>query len=213
MTVPGSVVTLARVGASVSTPAPCFSVSLARPKSRTLTMPSRRTMTFSGLMSRCVIPASCAAESAAAICAATSITSERHFLDVCRYVEANPLEGSLVERAEDWPWSSLSQRCRNLNTVQLEPWPFLQPADWLSRVNQKRKTLPTSRIDRVEGRGVSTSGVDMLSEFLSTPDVDRVFSNALSRSRPPDPCPASAGSRPAGDRPAPCGAPRPSSRP
>ena len=35
------------------------SVNLARPKSSTLTIPSRRTMTFSGLMCWCVIPASC----------------------------------------------------------------------------------------------------------------------------------------------------------
>jgi putative transposase len=43
---------------------------------------------------------------------ATSITSERHFLDVCRYVEANAFEGLLVERAEDWrgrAWGSVAE--------------------------------------------------------------------------------------------------------
>jgi putative transposase len=66
---------------------------------------------------------------------ADPIASERHFLNVSRYVEANAFEGLLVKRAEDWPWSSLGQRCRNLSTVPLEPWPYLQPGNWLSLVN------------------------------------------------------------------------------
>jgi hypothetical protein len=40
------------------------SSSFATPKSSTLTTPSGRTMTFSGLMSRWTIPAACAATSA-----------------------------------------------------------------------------------------------------------------------------------------------------
>ena len=30
----------------------------------------------------------------------------RHLLDVTRYIHRNPVEGGLVRRAEDWPWSS-----------------------------------------------------------------------------------------------------------
>jgi len=74
------------------------------------------------------------------------ITSPRHFLTVCRYVETNALARGLVTRAEEWPWSSLSQRCRNLNTVTLEPWPILQPENWLFLVNET--TSPTSGVDR-----------------------------------------------------------------
>jgi hypothetical protein len=30
--------------------------------------------------------------------------------EVMRYVEANPLRAKLVTRAQDWPWSSLSEK-------------------------------------------------------------------------------------------------------
>ncbi len=36
------------------------------------------------------------------------IQQDEHFLTVCRYVERNPLRANLVERAQDWHWSSLS---------------------------------------------------------------------------------------------------------
>jgi len=49
-------------GARLSSPE-----SFAIPKSTTFTYPSRRTMTFSGLMSRCTMPAPCAASRAAAV--------------------------------------------------------------------------------------------------------------------------------------------------
>jgi hypothetical protein len=44
------------------------SFALARPKSSTLTVPSRVTLTFAGFRSRWTIPPSCAASSASAIC-------------------------------------------------------------------------------------------------------------------------------------------------
>ena len=48
---------------------------LARPKSSTLTTPSRRILMFDGLRSRWTIPASCAAPIASAICPATATAS------------------------------------------------------------------------------------------------------------------------------------------
>lgn len=66
---------------------------------------------------------------------AFAITSPRHFLTVCRYVEMNARTAGLVSRAEDWPWSSLWQRCRNCNGPALTTWPILPPEHWLSLVN------------------------------------------------------------------------------
>ena len=53
------------------------SIALARPKSRTLTLPSGVSLTFPGLRSRWTIPFSCAASSASAICRATARASSR----------------------------------------------------------------------------------------------------------------------------------------
>ena len=48
---------------------------------------------------------------------ALAVEADEHFLMVCRYVERNPLRAGLVVHAEEWPWSSLFQRCKNRNRV------------------------------------------------------------------------------------------------
>jgi putative transposase len=74
------------------------------------------------------------------------VQSNQYFYNVCRYVEANALRGSLVSRAEDWAWCSLSARCRKCNDLRLCEWPILQPADWLDLVNQ---LPPRDELDRI----------------------------------------------------------------
>jgi putative transposase len=63
-----------------------------------------------------------------------AITSDWHFLTVCRYVERNAFRARLVDRAKDWPWCSLAQRCKKSNTPELSTWPVLQPANWIELV-------------------------------------------------------------------------------
>ena len=60
---------------SAADAAPGGSIALARPKSRTLTLPSGVTLTFAGLRSRWTIPFSCAASRASAICRAMARAS------------------------------------------------------------------------------------------------------------------------------------------
>jgi putative transposase len=77
---------------------------------------------------------------------ASPIATDEHFLTVCRYVERNALRAQLVDRAEAWPWSSLSQRMREGRTVPLAPWPVPEPPDWTTFVNQCE---PVHDLDRV----------------------------------------------------------------
>ena len=66
----------------------------------------------------------------------TPVGSDRSFLWVCRYVERNPLRASLVERAEEWRWSSLT--CRNGDRPEvprLAEWPVARPDDWSTLVH------------------------------------------------------------------------------
>ncbi len=87
------------------------------------------------------------------------IGDDRHFLNVCRYVEANPRAAGLVERAEDWPWSSLSLRGPAEEIDILAPWPMPRPKDWLQWVNRplgvhpipELKLLARRRRPRVAG--------------------------------------------------------------
>ncbi len=78
------------------------------------------------------------------------VESNAHFLTVCRYVERNPLRAGLVQRAEDWPWSSiLSHRTRRLgDSISLCEWPIPTPDDWLRLVNtpQTRNEIAALRL-------------------------------------------------------------------
>lgn len=60
------------------------------------------------------------------------VETSEYFLTVCRYVERNPVRAGLVERAEQWRWSSAGTR----DLVPLREWPMERPADWLDWVNE-----------------------------------------------------------------------------
>ena len=62
-----------------------------------------------------------------------------HFVNVQRYIEANPVAAGLVERAEQWKWSSLWERETKGRSL-LDPSPLILPDDWLEQVN--RPPLP-----------------------------------------------------------------------
>jgi putative transposase len=72
------------------------------------------------------------------------IQCDRHFLIACRYVERNALRASLVSRAEDWPWCSLSRRLSE-GTTWLSQWPIERPDSWLREINTPQT------IDEMEG--------------------------------------------------------------
>ncbi len=65
------------------------------------------------------------------------IEKDNHFLQVCRYVERNPLRANLVQKAEDWKWSSLwiRQYGTNKQKTLLSLWPVDEPNSYLQWVN------------------------------------------------------------------------------
>jgi putative transposase len=63
-----------------------------------------------------------------------TILTERHFYIEARYIEGNALAAGLVERAEAWPWSSLSPSEECLQP--LSPWPLPRPGNWIELVNE-----------------------------------------------------------------------------
>lgn len=65
---------------------------------------------------------------------ALPIQTDMHFLNVCRYVERNPLRAGLVRRAEDWQWSSLWRKHHEAGEW-LESWPVVPEANWTAIVN------------------------------------------------------------------------------
>ncbi len=67
------------------------------------------------------------------------VETDEHLLTVLSYVERNALRAGLVERAEDWSWSSL-WRWRHPDVTDdvppLTPWPLERPRHWLRQVNR-----------------------------------------------------------------------------
>ena len=64
------------------------------------------------------------------------IQQDRHLLKVMRYVERNPLRSGLVERAEDWPWSSLWRHANGTRPDFSEEGPVDRFDGWIRQVNE-----------------------------------------------------------------------------
>ncbi len=63
------------------------------------------------------------------------IQEDDHLLTVLRYVERNPLRANLVERAEEWRWSSLWHR-EHGEAGLVDDGPLALPRNWLRRVQR-----------------------------------------------------------------------------
>jgi putative transposase len=63
------------------------------------------------------------------------VQTDRHFLTVCRYVERNPLRTDLVQRLEDWRWSSFWRREAGRDSM-LSAWPVPVPYGWAEYVRE-----------------------------------------------------------------------------
>jgi putative transposase len=63
------------------------------------------------------------------------IEEDEHLLVVLRYIERNPLRARLVERAENWRWSSLEGIAAGKPAPCLDPGPVPRGAGWIDAVN------------------------------------------------------------------------------
>jgi putative transposase len=75
------------------------------------------------------------------------IQEDDHLRVVLRYIERNPLRAGLVQRAEDWPWSSLHRvPSRASPSIPLEPGPAPRGADWVEAVNAPMFETDVTRV-------------------------------------------------------------------
>ncbi|MFO0948709.1 MAG: transposase [Planctomycetota bacterium] len=83
------------------------------------------------------------------------VQRDRHFYQVARYVERNPLRAGLVDRAEAWQWSSLWRRAHSKPDapVLLDPWPVEYPSDWLTIVHEPQSEAELEALRRSVHRG------------------------------------------------------------
>ena len=86
--------------------------------------------------------------------AAGVVQTEDPVLTVLRYVERNPVRAGLVERAEDWPWSSLAWWLSPGEAPQFwRPGAVLRPRNWLAQVNRPEKEADLSAVRLSVKRG------------------------------------------------------------
>ncbi len=79
-----------------------------------------------------------------------------HFVLWPKQDERNPLRAGLVERAEEWPWSSLAHRCASdvdPHRSLLHPWPLPIPGDWAKRVSRVQTEAELEAVRRSVARG------------------------------------------------------------
>ncbi|NUQ63226.1 MAG: transposase [Pirellulales bacterium] len=81
------------------------------------------------------------------------IQQDEHLLSVLRYVEGNALRAGLVQRAEDWRWSSLAVLGRSDTPNLLHPGPFPRGEDWLAWVNQPQTEAELAALRTCRDRG------------------------------------------------------------
>jgi len=76
------------------------------------------------------------------------VESDTHFLALVRYVERNAKRAALVQKAEDWPWSSVHVRLYGSAEQKklLSPWPMPEPADYVQWLNHSQ---PKEEIENI----------------------------------------------------------------
>jgi putative transposase len=84
-------------------------------------------------------------------CRAFPIAEDEHLLTVLRYLERNPVRAGLVERAQDWRWSSAAPVVAGSPALDVGPVP--RPAGWLDSVNAPQTEAEVERLRECLRRG------------------------------------------------------------
>jgi putative transposase len=84
------------------------------------------------------------------------VQRDEHVRKVCRYVESNALRAKLVEKAEDWRWSSLWHRQHPgeaVGKLLTGDWPVSRPNNWVHLVNQPQTAKELAALQTSVERG------------------------------------------------------------
>ena len=98
------------------------------------------------------------------------VEADAYFLTLMRYVEANPLRAKLVDRAQDWRWSSLG--CGHKESAKLlSAWPVDRPRGWTALVNEPVEPKKQRRLRASLQRGRPLGGEDWTLEMAERLDL------------------------------------------
>lgn len=113
------------------------------------------------------------------------IEKDNHFLQVCRYIERNPLRAKLVKKAQNWKWSSLWIRENGTKKQKslLSDWPVEKPIAFLDWVNitEKDEEEKLQKIRYAIKRGCPYGKEDWIGKIAKKLNL---VSTLISRGRP-----------------------------
>ena len=81
------------------------------------------------------------------------VQGDQHLWTVCRYVERNALRAGLVQRAEDWRWSSANKMAQGNSDGIVAEWSIVRSNSWLSWVNEPQTQAELDRLRTSVQRG------------------------------------------------------------
>ena len=86
------------------------------------------------------------------------IQQDEHLLTVLSYVERNPVRAGLVERAEEWAWSSLRLWLGEERPTFFSDGPVDRPRGWLREVNRAESDARLAALRQCAYRGAPLRG-------------------------------------------------------
>jgi putative transposase len=81
------------------------------------------------------------------------VREDRHFLVLCRYVEANAVRAGAVKDADNWQWGGHYSRRHVNKRLTLAAWPVDRPRNWLALLNDPLDAGELDGIRRSVNRG------------------------------------------------------------
>lgn len=109
------------------------------------------------------------------------IEQDDHYLTALRYVERNPLRANLVQRAQEWNWSSLSGKKDASPDGLLSAGPVAKGSQWTRHVNGVETESELKRLRRSVNRGTPFGSIEWAQ---STAEVLGLESSLRPRGRP-----------------------------
>lgn len=121
------------------------------------------------------------------------VQEDDHYITVLRYIERNPLRANLVDRSEDWVWSSLNPIGPNNPEGLLSAGPVVKPSNWVHIVNDVQTEAELKSLRHSVERGTpfgtgewqkSTAiklGLELTLPAESRPKTEDSISDALPR--------------------------------
>src|SRR5665213_383967 len=86
------------------------------------------------------------------------VESDDHYWTVLRYVERNPLRGEMVQRSQDWEWSSLKPTVRSGPPGLLSEGPLPKSQQWTQYVNRVETAAELAALRKSVARGTPFGG-------------------------------------------------------